>query len=66
MTVRVILSSGHEISVDDEIAEEILARAKQPAGSDAERRTVEFGGTDQDGNEFDGSVFSDHIVGVFR
>ncbi|MGZ3518301.1 MAG: hypothetical protein ACXVAM_14100 [Vulcanimicrobiaceae bacterium] len=66
MTVRVILSSGHEISVDDEIAEEILNWAKQRVGVEAERRTIEFGGTDRDGNEFDGSVFSDHIVGVFR
>jgi hypothetical protein len=65
MTMRVILSSGHEIKVDDEIGEEILAVAKRPGGS-AERHTIEFGGTDQEGNEFDGSVFSDHIVGVFR
>ena len=65
MTMRVILSSGHEINVDDEIAEEILAVAKAP-GSAAERHTIEFGGTDQEGNEFDGSVFTDHVVGIFR
>ena len=65
MTMRVILSSGHEIVVEDEIAEEILTVAKHP-GAATERHTIEFGGTDRDGNEFDGSVFSDHIVGVFR
>jgi hypothetical protein len=65
MTMRVILASGHEIKVDDEIAEEILAVAKRPA-SGGERHTIEFGGTDQEGNEFDGSVFSDHVVGIFR
>lgn len=65
MTMRVILSSGHKIIVEDEIAEEILAVAKH-AGATAERHTIEFGGTDEEGNEFDGSVFSDHIVGVFR
>jgi hypothetical protein len=65
MTMRVILSSGHEITVEDEIAEEVLAVAKRP-GDASERHTIEFGGTDQEGNEFDGSVFSDHIVAVFR
>jgi hypothetical protein len=63
--MRVILSSGHEIIVEDEIAEEVLAVAKHSSAA-AERHTIEFGGTDKDGNEFDGSVFSDHIVGVFR
>jgi hypothetical protein len=65
MAMRVILSSGHEITVDNEIAEEILAVAKRPAAT-PERHTIEFGGTDQEGNEFDGSVFTDHIVGIFR
>jgi hypothetical protein len=65
MTMRVILSSGHEITVEDDIGEEILAVAKHTAAA-TERHTIEFGGTDRDGNEFDGSVFSDHIVGIFR
>ncbi|MGZ3563820.1 MAG: hypothetical protein ACXVAS_18600 [Vulcanimicrobiaceae bacterium] len=51
---------------EGEIAEEILASAKQHVAVEAERRTIEVGGTDRDGKEFDGSVFTDHIVGVFR